>query len=93
MTRVANEIENMHPWLAWHCYHYLGTAHRELGREGGIEQAIVCFQKTIELSKKLSNKASQMRSVVGIAECYVMMKRIQEAMNLHKNLALDPGYS
>jgi len=36
VTRVANEIENTDPSEAGECYHYLGIAHKELGREGAL---------------------------------------------------------
>jgi len=91
VTRVANEIENTHPSNAGICYHYLGTAHKELRREGGVDQAIVHFQKAIEMAKKASNECLHHGAVRNLAECYIMMGRIQEAMDLHKSLVADIG--
>jgi len=91
VTRVANEIENMDPEAAGTYYYCLANVHRELGREGGVDRAIVCYQKAIEIAKKASDKHRQEYSVLGLTDCYVKTGRIQEAMDLHKSLVADIG--
>jgi len=44
-TRVATEIESTDPLQAAIYYLYLGGAHKELGREGGVDQAIVHYDQ------------------------------------------------
>jgi len=72
-------------------YLYLGDAHKELGREGGVDQAIVHFQKAIEMAKKASNEDLHYGAVHNRAEYYIIRGRIQEAMDLHKSLVADIG--
>jgi len=91
VTRVANEIEKTHPLQAGECYYYLGTAHKGLSREGGIDQEIVCYQKAIERAKQASNKFLEAVAMWGLADSFVWTGRIQEAMDLHKSLVDDIG--
>ena len=90
-TRDANKIENTDPWQAGIYYLYLGGAHKELRREGGADQAIVHFQKAIEMAKKASNEDLHLLAVLNLVECYIITGRIQEAMDLHKSLVADIG--
>jgi len=72
-------------------FHYLGIAHKELRREGGVDQAIVHFQKAIEMAKKASNELLHLLAVLNLAECYIITGSIQEATDLHKSLVADIG--
>jgi len=90
-TRVANEIENTHPLQAGIYYLYLGDAHKELRREGGIQKVNLHFQKAIEMAKKASDERLHHEAVLNRAECYIITGEIQEAMNLHKSLVADIG--
>jgi len=88
---AARMLENTHPSEAGMCYHNLGIAHKELGREGDIDQAIVRFQKGIEMAKKTSNDPLQAVTTWHLADCFIETGRIQEAMDLHKSLIADIG--
>jgi tetratricopeptide (TPR) repeat protein len=89
VTRAAKMLENDHPLIAGSCYYYLATAHKELGREGGIEQAIVCFQKALEMAKKASDERLHHGAVLDLTTCFIETGRIQEAMDLYKSLVSD----
>ena len=54
----------------------LGMAHRSLGREGGIDEATLYYQNAVELAKKARNNELFTKGVIGLAECYVKMGRV-----------------
>jgi len=91
VTNVANKVENMDPLLAGDIYLQLASAHSSLGREGGVDRAIVCFHKSIEIAKKAGDEVSRAWRVIDIFHCYVEAGRIDEAMDLHKSLVADIG--
>jgi len=96
VIRVANEIESTDPWwqeASSNCYYCLAIAHKELGREGGIDQAIVHVQKSIERQRRQVTCITKCGwRVLGLAEwCYVNMGRIEETMHLHKSIFADIG--
>jgi len=90
-NRHATIIKNYNPSEAGMWYYNLGFAHKELGREGGIDRAIACFQKGIEIAKKASNEPLQAVTTWYLPGCYVIMGRIEEAMDVHKSLVADIG--
>jgi len=63
------EIEGKH-MAAGAIYHSLATAHKSLGKPGGIEQAVVYFTKSIDMASKARDRGLQVGSVYGLAECY-----------------------
>ena len=69
----------------------LGIAHKEMGREGGIEQATLYFQKAIKLSKKAGDNVMLSEGWFCLYECYVMMGRAEEAMDIYKSLCDEIG--
>ena len=91
VSDAAKMLENTHPLEAGMSCYYLGTAHKELGREGGVEQAIVCFQKALEIAKKASGKRLQAVATWDLTDCFIETGRIEEVMNLHKSLVADIG--
>ena len=91
VSDAAKMLENSHPSEAGMCYYNLGTAHRELGREGGANQAILCVQKAIEMVKNTSNDPLQAVMTWDLTDCFIETGRIQEAMDLHKSLVADIG--
>ena len=70
MSAIAKEFENDDPLLACTINYNLGTAHNELGREGGIEEATLYYQKSIELAKTAGNNYMLTRCVIRLSECY-----------------------
>jgi len=91
VSDAAKMLKNSHPSEAGMCYYNLGTAHRELGREGGANQAILCVQKAIEMVKNTSNDPLQAVMTWDLTDCFIETGRIQEAMDLHKSLVADIG--
>jgi len=63
----------------------LGTAHQEMGREGGIEEASVYYKKGVQLAKKAGNNELLTDGVRWLSECYVKTRRFDEAMDVHKS--------
>jgi len=91
MAAIAKKVESSHPSQSGMIYHNLGQAHRFSGREGGMEQAIVYYQKQAEMAKKAGNNSMVTESVLCRAECYVKIVRVDEAMDLHKSLCEEIG--
>ena len=69
----------------------LGLAHFEMGREGGIDEAWGYLTKAIELAKKAGNNQILSSAVLSLSRCYVKMRRVEEAMELHKTLCDEIG--
>lgn len=88
---VAKILENTHPSAVGRIYHNIGYAHKELDLAGGIEQAIVYFQKSIEMAKKAGNEKFQVGGSLGLAECYLKTDRTEKAMELHDSLCAKIG--
>jgi len=88
---AATIIENTNPSGAGRYYYNLGIAHKKVGREGGIAQAIACFQKGIEMAKKLAVLNLQAVTTWALTDCFIETGRIQEAMDLYKSLVADIG--
>ena len=88
---IANKRENSNPALAGSINWMLGGAHKEMGREGGIQQASLYYKKYVEIAKKAGNKVMISEGVLSLAECYVKYGRVEEAMDLHKSLCDEIG--
>jgi len=86
-STVSDAAKNTYPRY----YNYLAVAHRQLGREGCIDQAIVCFRKAIERANKGRDEPLQAMTTWDLTCCYVETGRIEEAMDLHKSLVADIG--
>jgi len=91
MNDIANRLENFDPSSASSMYFNLGHAHKELGREGGIEEATLYFKKTIEFAKKGGDNPNLTKGLLSLCECYVKNGRIEEAMDLHKSRCDEIG--
>ena len=94
MSAFANTSESSDPTLAAviNLINYsLGAAHKEMSREGGIEQASVYFKKSVELAKKAGDNEILTKGVLHLFECYIKMGRVGEAMDLHKSLCDEIG--
>ena len=89
MIAVVKMFESSNPELAGCISWNLGTAHRELGREGGIEHATSYFKKAAELEG--GNNVIRTAGMLGLAQCYVKMGRVEEAMDLYKSLCDEIG--
>jgi len=76
MNAIAPSLENKDSLGAGRIYHHLGDAHRDLGRQGGMLQAIVYFQKLLELAKKAGNESHQCLVASILSECYMKMDRV-----------------
>ena len=83
---MANIIENLTPLSASLIYLNLGRAHFEKGREGGMEEATLYYQKAIEMAKKAGDNRNLSDGVLSLSQCYVKMGRGQEAMDLYMGL-------
>jgi len=91
MIALTNRMESLDPRAAGSINFMLGRAHQELGREGGIEQASLYYQKAIEMAKKAGNNDILTKGVICLSQCYVEMGRVDEAMDLHKSLCDEIG--
>jgi len=91
MTRVAKIFEIPNPSYAGRIYHHLADIHRELGREGSMEQVILYYKKHTVFAKKAGDNDGISVSVFSLAKYYVMMDRVDEAMDLHKSLCDEIG--
>ena len=52
MSAITKEFENDDPLLACTINYNLGTAHNELGREGGIEEATLYYQNLLNWQRR-----------------------------------------
>ena len=91
MPAIASRDEGSNPGRAGSINLMLGAAHKEMGREGGIEEATLYFNKAIEMAKKAGDKEILTDGVVCLAQCYLKMGRVQEAMDLYKSLCEEIG--
>ena len=91
MSVIAKLLENTQPSPAGGINFNLGTAHKCLGREGGIEKATLYYQKAIEMAKKAGDNAILTDGVLNLSECYLMTGRVDEAMDRHKSLCEEIG--
>ena len=82
MSAIAKTFESSDPGRAGRINYNLGRVHTSLGREGGIEEATLCYKKTIEMTKKTGDNDILSQGVFRLAECYVKMRRVDEAMDL-----------
>jgi len=87
MSDIANRLDNSDSSLGGMINFMLGRAHKALGREGGIEEATLYYQKAIELAKRRVT----MIYLFYLFECYVKNDRIEEAMDLYKSLCEEVG--
>ena len=91
ISALANRRESLNPGAAGSVNYSLGSAHKSLDREGGIEQATLYYKKTVELAKKAGNNEILTKGVLGLSECYVKMGRVEAAMDFHKSLRDEIG--
>jgi len=92
MRAIVKMFESSNPGLAGSINYNLGAAHRFSGREGGIEQAILYFNKAIELTKKAGNNDFLTKGAsLGLSDCYIKMGRVDEAMDVYKSLFDEIG--
>ena len=91
MSAIAKTFDSSNPRLAGCINLTLGDANKEMGREGGIEEASLYYKKGIELAKKAGNNENLSNAVLGLSECYVKTGRVDEAMDLHKSLCDEIG--
>jgi len=98
MSAFAKTSESSHPSLACGINYNLGAAHKEMGREGGIEQASLYFGNSIKLARKAGDNEVLTKGMLSLATCYVKMGRVDEAMDLYMSLceeigkeSMDPG--
>jgi len=91
MSAIVKTVESSQPRPSGVINFNLGAAHKEMGREGGIEQATLYYQKAVELAKKAGDNEMLSNGGLCLAQCYVKMGRVDEAMDLHKSLCDDIG--
>jgi len=98
MSAFAKISESSNPSLACGINYNLGAAHKEMGREGGIEQASLYFGNSIKLARKAGDNEMLTKGMLSLATCYVKMGRVDEAMDLYMSLceeigkeSMDPG--
>ena len=83
---IAKTFESSNPSLAGIINFMLGSAHKGMSREGGIEQATLYYQKAIELAKKAGDNDILAKGVMCLSGFYVEVGRVEEAMDLYKSL-------
>jgi len=86
MNVIAKTFERSNPSSAGSINFYLGSAHKQLGREGAIEEATLYYQKAVEMAKKAGNNVILSEGVLHLSQCYAEMNRVDEAMDAHKSL-------
>ena len=96
MNAIVKTFESSNPRRAGIINLLLGSAHsefssNEMGREGGIEEATLYCQKSIELAKKAGDNHILTEGVFHLAKCYGMTGRVDEAMDLFKSLCDEIG--
>jgi len=91
MSAIAKAFENDDPKYAGRIIFMLGRAHKELGREGGIQEATLHFGKAIELAKKAGDNDLLTKGVIFLSDFYVKTGRVEEAMDLYKSLCDEIG--
>jgi len=91
LITIAKLLEDPEPSEAGDVYFNLGFAHKSLGREGGIDQAIMYYKKSIGMAKQDREVFWLTPVVVDLAECYIKTGRMEEAMDLHKSLRDENG--
>jgi hypothetical protein len=85
MTDTVVSLEIFQPFETRRIRHILGTAHKVLASGRGVETAIVHFQKAIDLGKEVGDQRGIKESMLCLAECYVKMNRVEQAMDLYKS--------
>ena len=85
---MMNMLEKTFPVSLHAFYHTLASAHKALGREGGTEQAIVYYEKSIEMATKHNGTepGEDFPVIMCLADSYVKIGRAEAAMELYKNV-------
>jgi len=91
MSAIANNMDYNAPSSAGRINFMIGSAHKLLGGEGGIEQATLYYEKTNELAKKAGDNEMLSKGGLCLAQCYVETGRVEEAMDLYKSLCEEIG--
>jgi len=91
-SQLTEEFENSHPSEACAMCYRLGFAHKQLAREGSMEQAIIYYTKAVEFAKKgTDSKKLFITTMYDLAKCYIQTGRSEKAMDLHKSICDDIG--
>jgi len=91
MSAIARRSENSNPLPAFSINFMLGRAHKKMEREGGVEEAITCYIKSVELAKNAGDNELLNLAVRCLTQCYVETARIEEAMDVYKSLCDELG--